>query len=120
MKTLQIHKNAKYMIHTASKVPRPALSIILILMMQKTFSRNSLAIISLMMTRFSAASSEIGKVMEVMGVKEVVCLVILVVSVKVCLTMMIFSMEEVASQVHFQAILSRTEAASLEEESQNQ
>jgi len=67
------------------------------------------------MTHFSAASLEIGKVMEV---KEVACLgtLALLALVKVCLTIMTFSVEE---EVSFQVVLSVMVEASLGEEYQN-
>jgi len=115
MKIFPILRSAKSMTHTASKVPKLVLSIILILMTQKIFSRNSLTIMSSTMTHFSAVSLEIGKVMEV---KEVACLgtLALLALVKVCLTMMTFSVEE---EVSFQVVLSVMVEASLGEEYQN-
>ncbi len=116
MKIFQILRNAKFMIHTASKVQKLVLSIILILMTQKIFSRNSLTIMSSTMTHFSAVSLEIGKVMEVKEVAFLVTLALLAL-VKVCLIMMTFSMEE--EGVSFQVVLSVTVEALLGEEYQN-
>ena len=113
MKIFPILISAKSMTHTGSKVPKLVLSIILILMTQKIFSRNSLTIISSTMTHFSAESFEIGKAM---GVKEADSLLTLapLALVKVCLRMMTFSMER--EEVSFQVVrLVMVEASQVED-----
>lgn len=119
MKTFLTRKNAKFMTHMASKVPKLARSITLIPMTQKIFSRNSLTIMNSTMTHFLAVSLEIEKVMEV---KEEASLVIsvLLALVKVCSIMMISSVEEEAFQANFQVVHSLMVEVSLVEEYQNQ